>query len=171
MRPGVLSVAMVIGLLPSLAHAQRQVSALNAVVRDKQVVIAFPAPYTSAKRPASTPLSFYAWRIFVEAPVPFTMVLMADTAMRSSKPEDILRASSLRLCPTASPRSVLECTRPLEASTELYLQYFRLTIRDTSIVARMRRERPLMYWRSVIEPNGRIQLVQQRWEYEDNSRR
>ena len=96
---------------------------------------------------------------------------MADTAMRSTNLEAIVNASTLRFCPSPSPRSLLECTVPLAARTALDGQYLRVAIRDAGLVSRLRRERPLAYWRSIIEPGGRVQLVQQRWACRDTQGR
>jgi hypothetical protein len=167
MRPFVRWCALAIAVTPLWAAAQRPAIELSAVVSNKQITVDFPPLSATGSTVASRQIGFYAWRISVDAPGAFTIVLMADTAMRLTKPDDILRASTLRLCPTASPRSVLECTALLEARVTGSPQHVRVTIRDTAFVARVRRDRPFVYWRSVIEPGGRIQLAQLRWEYVD----
>jgi hypothetical protein len=141
----------------------------SAVVDDRQVrfEIARHSPFDPVPDERSR-VGYYAWRISVDAPERFTMVLMADTAMRASTLKDILRASTLRMCPSAVPASMLDCTVPIKARTELDADHFRLIIDDTEFVSRVRRERPLYYTRGRIEPLGRVQLVQRAWLYRDS---
>ncbi len=136
-----------------------------AVVEKKAIHITIPRP-VNTKRPASVSMvGFYAWRIAVQAPVPFTIVLMADTAMRTTELKDILRASTLRMCPTASPNSLLDCVATIRAKTELHGEEFTLQISDADFIARIRQERPMYYSRSTIEPRGRVQLAEKAWVY------
>lgn len=140
----------------------------SAVVKDKEIRIDIPRPSAFERVSDARPqVGYYAWRISVEAPEPFTMVLMADTAMRSSDMRQILRASTLRMCPSSSPPSLLDCKDLIKSKTELNDDQFSLTINDKDFVDRIRRDRPMFYWRGRIYPNGRVQLVQKPWAYQD----
>ena len=88
--------------------------------------------------------------------------------MQSADPRAILRASTLRMCPTATPASLLDCTSPIKAKTELEDESIRLIINDNEFVERIRRERPMTYTRSRIEPRGRVQMAQKTWRYKDD---
>ncbi len=139
-----------------------------AIVENSRIRIAIPRPPASKRRTSEPPVGFYAWQISVPEPTPFTLVLIADSAMRSTSLNDILRASTLRLCPVVMPVSVLECVALIRAKAETFRDGIRVTIEDKDFIARIRRERPMFCSLSAIEPGGRIQMVEQSWVYKDS---
>lgn len=142
-----------------------------AVVENTMIRIDIARPGIYERRAdAQSQVGYYAWRVSVNAPEPFTLVLMSDTAMRSTNLREILRASTLRMCPSAAPDSLLDCTIPIRARTDLRTDEFSLIISDKDFVNRIRRERPQLYTRSRIEPRGRIQVATKAWRYADSGR-
>ena len=154
---------------PPQRFPQRRETSVNesVTVLDRQISFEFAWRDAFERAPDAAEVGYYAWRISVDAPEPFTMVLMADTAMRSSQLQRIVRASTLRMCPSATPASILECTTPIKARTETDALSFRLIIDDKEFVDRIRHERPLYYTSGHIEPRGRVKTVQPAWQYRD----
>lgn len=137
------------------------------VVEKSRVYIRIPSPGLPNRRVSQGHVGFYAWQVSVPDPEPFTIVLIADTAMRSADRKDILRASTLRMCPSASPNSLRDCVVRIKARAESYLDGIRLVIDDKAFVARMRRERPRFCSLTAIEPRGRISTIEKTWIYKD----
>lgn len=147
--------------------AAQEALANAAVVENSRIRLVIPRPLPSRRRPSEPSVGHYAWQISVPEPAAFTLVLLADSAMRSTSLSDILRASTLRLCPTVMPGSLLECVTPIRAKVETYRDGIRVTIEDKDFVARVRRERPVFCALSAIEPGGRIQMMEHSWVYKD----
>lgn len=153
----------------NVAQAAAQDAMVNAaVVENSRIRITIPRPLASKRRSTEPPVGYYAWQISTPEPGAFTLVLIADSAMRSTSLNDILRASTLRLCPVVMPVSVLECVALIRAKAETYRDGIRVTIEDKDFIARIRRERPMFCSLSAIEPGGRIQMVEQSWVYKDS---
>lgn len=156
------------------AQALRLGADAPAIVEHNRIILAMPLPFGMRfdlpAAPASPRIGFFAWRITIETPMPFVIAFVSDTALRTNNIADVLRAATPRRCASADAESVLDCTTPIAASTELVGDHFRLIIKDSAFVAMVRRDRPVSLWRSMIVPSGRIQLRQVRFEYRDTER-
>lgn len=159
---GALLAAAVFVASASRASAQpiRRASDEPAWVEKNRIVIFLPLPYAEMKAPEPPVAGYFVWRITVETLQPFSVVVMSDTALRTSRSADVLRASTVRLCADPTVESARACTLPTSASMEIAGDHFRIILRDAALVARVRRERPAMYWRYVVEPGGRYALTQ-----------
>ena len=150
------------------AHAQpiQRASEAPAPVDKSRITFFLPLPYDLLKVPQAPVVGYFVWRITVETAQPFSIVVTSDTALRSNKAGELLRATSVRLCADPLVESAHECNAPVSAVMEVADDHFRITIRDADLVARVRRERPPLYWRYVIEPRGRYVLSQQRFSHQ-----
>lgn len=126
------------------------------VFRD-QIFVAFPLPYLHVKRPDPPVAGFYAWRASFGGEADMTVVLRADTALRSSSNRAVVRASSLRRCP-ADAKSVMDCTLPLRGNARAGIDVITLQITDPDFVALVRQRHPEAIVRHAIEPGGRFRV-------------
>lgn len=162
MRRGAMPAVAVLVGAASTAEAQmmRRPSDEPAIVDKNRIVIFLPLPYEAMKPPNPPVAGYFVWRVTVETLQPFSVVVTSDTALHSSKAADVLRATTVRLCADPTVESARACTSPTSASMEVAVDHFRIILRDAALVARVRRERPAMYWRYVVEPGGRFALTQ-----------
>lgn len=149
------------------AHAQyiRVASDGPASVEKDRIVIRLPLPYEMQRAPTPPTPGYFVWRVTVSTLQPFSIVVTSDTALKSNASDDVLGASTVRRCGNPMVESARNCTDSLNASLAIAGDHFRLVIKDTALVARVRRERPAIYMRSVIFPGGRYRLTQHGFAY------
>jgi len=135
-------------------------------VERERVSLSFPPPRLMSRNTSDT-VGFYAWRVTIPAPDPFSMVLIADTAVRTTSLKEIARASSLRLCPDGMSIGMRECRRSIAARIDVRRGSIVAVVTDTAIIARLRSSRPLYYVRSSIAPRGRVDEVEVLWRFMD----
>ncbi len=136
-----------------------------ASVEKDRLVIRFPLPYELQRAPSPPVTGYFVWRMTVPTLQPFSVVVTSDTALSSAALEEVLRASTVRLCADPMVESARACTNPINASLAIAGNHFRVLIKDTALVARVRRERPAVYTRYVVYPGGRYLLTQHGFSY------
>jgi len=171
MRIAALIVCALVAWVPR-AQAQRvlRTSEEPASVEKDKITFFLPLPYDRMKAPETPVIGYYVWRIIVETLRPFSIVVTSDTALRTDKSRDVLRATSVRLCADPVVESARECRAPISAKMEVEFDHFRVIIRDAELVARVRRERPESYARYVVEPGGRYVLSRQLFAHQQFER-
>ena len=163
----VAAILITLGAVRMDAQSFIHVGDNEAVVEKKRVVIAFPMPYYRIKAPDPAVIGHYVWRISVEEGKHFSVVLAADTAMRTGSFKQIVRASTLRLCPEKWDGAALGCTQPLSGSADVVGDMIWVSVEDSTLVARLRTARPVMFWRYVMEPGGRYAVQRMKFFYDD----
>lgn len=148
------------------AEATAQDSASVFVMRDR-VIIDVQPPKLRVRPPRTAQIGFYAWRIDIKAGEDVSFALAADTAMRTTMLRDIVRVSSLRRCADPKDFSTLRCTIPMSDSVMVRGDGLRFVVRDSSIVALVRRARPSAMWASTFEPNGQFRVDRMNVRYAD----
>jgi hypothetical protein len=136
----------------------------RAVVSASKIVFSFPRPYNLVEAPNPPLLGYYAWRVSIETTPALSFVLSTPTPLRTQDHDAIVRASSLRLCPS-STSTIAECTKPIEGEGHVNAQSIKLELKDASLIALIRKARPEAYWRTVIEPGGRYAVDQLFFRY------
>ena len=136
-----------------------------AAVEKARIVISVPLPYDGTRRPAEPVPGYFVWRFTVATLQPFSLVVTSDTALRSNVPDQIVRASSVRLCADPLVVSALACTSPVDASLVVASNHFRVVIKEPELLARVRRDGPAWYTRYVVVPGGRFLATYHRFRY------
>ncbi|MEO7998261.1 MAG: hypothetical protein ABI852_12500 [Gemmatimonadaceae bacterium] len=140
---------------PAILGAQD--SAAVFVMRDR-VIIDVQPPKLRVRPPRTAQLGFYSWRIDIKAGDGVSLAFTADTAMRVTGLRDIARASSLRRCADPKDFATLRCRIPMSDSVTVRGDGLRFIVRDSSIVALVRKARPTTMWASTFEPNGQFRV-------------
>lgn len=130
-----------------------------AVVDRNRIAFHLPLPHEGMKAPSPPVAGYHVWRVLVETFQPFSVVVTSDTALRAGSPDDVVRAINVRLCEEPLVESARDCTSPVDAALDIRGDHILLTIRDSELVGRVRRDRPAAYWRWVIEQGGRYLLT------------
>lgn len=156
--------AIVGGAVPSRLAAQD--SAAVFVMRDR-VIIDVQPPKLRVRPPRTAQTGFYTWRIDIKVGDGVSIAFAADTAMRVSALRDIVRASSLRRCADPKDFSTLRCKIPMSDSVTVRGEGLRFIVRDSSIVALVRKARPTAMWASTFEPNGQFRVDRINVRYAD----
>lgn len=154
------------GMPPTPAPSRSQFFEDEGIIERNRVSLSFPPP-RELERTNSDTDGYYAWRVTIPAPDPFSMVLIADTAMRTTSLKDIARASSLRLCPDGMASGMRACRAPIAARIDVKRGSIVAVVTDAAIIARLRLHRPFYYLRSSIAPRGRVEEVEVRWRFVD----
>jgi hypothetical protein len=128
-------------------------------VRTDRMTISFPAPYLHVRTPKPAVTGFYVWRMSTGGDSAFSVVLVADTAMRTTDFRRIVGASTVRICPSPAV-SALQCTRRIDGRARVTVDGVVVEVRDSATVARIRRARPSTYWQYVVEPGARFRVRQ-----------
>ena len=139
----------------------------DSVIVERQTIrLSVPLPVIS---PSAGPhvMGFYAWQLAVPGPNAFSIVLMSDSALRTTEVNEITRSLTLRRCPTAQPASLRECTIPVAALVYYEREAIRALVTDVDLVMQLRAERPLYFVRTTIEPRGRTESAEKLWIYTD----
>jgi hypothetical protein len=139
----------------------------KAQVYADHIRIYYPVPFELVSDPAKPVAGIFAWMFSVEEHGGFSVVLTADTAMRTSNVNNILKHSSLRLCAETTPTNVRSCTNPVKGVAKNMGGWVEIDIDDKALLARIRTERPQNYWRYVYEPNGRYRIDRKLLDYRD----
>ena len=129
----------------------------KAEVFRESIEVVFPLPYLNVRKPEPPVAGFYAWRVSFGGQADLTVVLRADTALRSSSNRTVVGASSLRRCPTDAT-SVLDCTAPLRGHARVGMDVITLEITDPAFVALVRKRQLSVLVRQVFEPGGRFRV-------------
>lgn len=137
----------------------------SVVVEHDRVQIAVGRPLLRVNVPKSEQAGYYSWRFDVLSDstarvVLASIVLAADSAMRSANARDIVNGSALRRCAEPRDFSSRRCTMALNDSARVDGDSLRVTIRDSSIVALMWATRPRTVTSSVFQPGGRFRVDQ-----------
>ena len=163
MRVCVCAVLMV--LIPTLAKSQPYPGPLNFPISDVPVTvnartIRVGFPLRASKQGSEVPptAGYWAWRFSTGGEEPVSVVLMSNTILRTGRVSDVVKASSLRLCPTAQTSS-LSCERRIRGRIELSDTTLFIVVEEPEIVARVNRTRPSYLWRQVIQPEGRVAVT------------
>ena len=138
----------------------------TAQVYFERILVTFPVPYLHVRRPDPPVPGFYAWRLSFGGQRDLTVVLRADTVLRSSDSRAVVRASSLRRCP-ANAKSVLDCVTPMVATARVSGNEIILEITEPAFVALVRERQPHAIVRHIFEPGGRFRVnhigIRYRW--------
>lgn len=159
-------IALVGGIVTSLfAEAADAQDSASVVVEKDRVQITLGRPLLSVRVPKSEQAGYYRWRFDVLSDsttraVLASIVLAADSAMRSANPRDIVRGSTLRRCAEPGDVSSRRCTIVLNDSARVDGESLRVVIRDSFIVALMWANRPRTVTGSVFQPGGRFRVDQ-----------
>lgn len=141
-----------------------------AVVEKDRLLFTIPGAVVKVPLPESQRYGFYLWRLDTSDREGLSMVLAADTAMRTANLVDIVRSSRLRLCPTAKEPSGLNCTRPLIGGASAHDTDVRMEIRDTGVVSMVRRRRPVAVWMTSYSPQGLFRIDSLKIVYRDRDK-
>lgn len=136
-----------------------------ATIEADRITFYFAEPWDPMYPPNIPVDGYFVWRIMVDALQPFSVVITTDTSLRTNKPVEVLKASTVRLCADPLAGSARACHAPINAKIEIGNDHFRLVIRDTVLLRRALQERPAYYWRYIIEAGGRYDLSQQPFTY------
>ena len=138
----------------------------TAQVYFERILVTFPVPYLHVRKPDPPVPGFYAWRLSFGGQRDLTVVLRADTVLRSSDSRAVVRASSLRRCP-ANAKSVLDCVTPMVATARVSGNEIILEITEPAFVALVRERQPHAIVRHIFEPGGRFRVnhigIRYRW--------
>jgi hypothetical protein len=159
-----LLVTMSIASSASSVSAQTPPGDRPAFVVGDEIVFAFPAPYADIQAPRPAKAGYYAWRITMESEPKLSFVLTHDDPIATSDYEVIMRASTLRLCPSTLS-TVAQCTQRIAGSGDSKNTATTITLKDAAIIARIKSARPEAYWRTRIEPGGFFQVDQVLFRY------
>lgn len=129
----------------------------KADVFREQIDVTFPLPYLDVRKPEPPVVGFYAWRVSFGGAADLTVVLRADTALRTSSSWAVVRASSLRRCPP-NATSVMDCTAPIRGRARVGADAIIVEITDPDFVKLVRQRGPEVLVRHVFEPGGRFRV-------------
>lgn len=102
---------------------------------------------------------YFSWRIDVLSGAGLSIVLAADTAMRTTDVKRIVEGSTLRRCASPEIMSARNCTITMPADTVFErIDYVQFHLRDTAIVNYFRRSRPAQLTGTIHEPEGRFRI-------------
>lgn len=151
---------------PALAKAQLGVKpVLDAtVVEENAVTFSFPLPYAPVKPPNPPIAGFYAWRITTVGDSAISMVLASDSPVRSNNLDQVIRTSTLRLCPSTESQ-ILQCVQVVRGQGKAKANGIEMTLRDTSVINRLRRLGHRTYWRYAFEPGGHFHIEKLSFAY------
>ena len=165
------TIGLVIALLcmfdTSTCEAQAELKVEDtAQVYFERILVTFPVPYLHVRKPDPPVPGFYAWRLSFGGQRDLTVVLRADTVLRSSDSRTVVRASSLRRCP-ANAESVLDCITPMAGTARVSGNDIILEITEPAFVALVRERQPHAIVRHIFEPGGRFRVnhigIRYRW--------
>lgn len=147
------------------AHAVAAQDSASVVVEKDRVQITMGRPLLRVRVPKSEQAGYYSWRFDVLADSTArvalaSIVLAADSAMRSANPRDIVNGSTLRRCAEPRDFSSRRCTLVLHDSARVDGDSLRVVIRDSTLVALMWVTRPRTVTSSVFQPGGRFRVDQ-----------
>ena len=142
----------------------------QAEVYKDHIRIYFPLPFERIDKPSKPFAGFYAWMFSVESPHGFSIVVTADTALRTSDLKEIMKHSTLRLCSEITPTNVRTCHLPVKGTFTEQGSWLNVEITDTALVSRVTLDRPQNYWRYLYEPNGRFRIDRKFFSYRDRLR-
>ena len=138
------------------------------VVEKDRVEITMIPPKLRIRQSRSALVGLYAWRIDLKTSDGLSIVIASDTVMRTDNLRDIVRGSTLRRCPPEADFSSQRCTTVMTDSVRMLGDAVRIVVRDTGIVAQVRKDRPVTMWGSTFEPNGRFRVDRLAVDYNDD---
>lgn len=153
----IASVMIACVVLGSPATLFAQDSAAVFVMKDR-VIIDIQPPKLRVRPARLAQAGFYTWRIDIQGAESVSIAFAADTVMRTTNIRDIVRASSLRRCADVKDFSTLRCKIPMSDSVTVRGDGLRFIVRDSGIVALVRKVRPTAMWASTFEPNGQFRI-------------
>jgi len=159
-----------VGAIATLASAPAlaaQDTSLVVVEKVRLVVTMIP-PKLRIRQPRLAQVGFYSWRLDLKTADGLSIVLASDTVMRTDNIRDIVRGSTLRRCSDGKDFSSLRCRTPMTDSVSVRDDELRIVIRDSTIVAMVRKERPRTMWGSTFEPNGRFRVDRLTVDFDDD---
>ncbi|MEO7363492.1 MAG: hypothetical protein ABI120_24370 [Gemmatimonadaceae bacterium] len=156
-----------IAALASPPGLAAQDSSLVVVQKDR-IEITMSSPKLRIRQTRLAQSGFYSWRLDLKTVDGLSIVLASDTVMRTDNIRDIVRGSTLRRCSDGKDFSSLRCRTPMSDSVSLRDDELRIVIRDSTIVAMVRKERPRTMWGSTFEPNGRFRVDRLTVEFDDD---
>lgn len=138
------------------------------VVGKDRIEITMIQPKLRVRQTRGSLVGFYSWRIDLKTTDGGSIVIASDTVMRTDNIRDIVRGSTLRRCADERDFSSQRCTTVLRDSVSVRDDVVRIVLRDSAIVARVRKDRPVTMWGSAFEPNGRFRVDRLSVEYDDD---
>ncbi len=150
---------------PTLAAQDTSV----VVVQKDRIEITMIPPKLRIRQPRLAQTGFYSWRVDLKTSDGLSIVLASDTLMRTDNIRDIVRGSTLRGCADGKDFSSRRCHTVMTDSVSVSDRgdELRIVIRDSTIVALVRKDRPHTMWGSTFEPNGRFRVDRLSVDYDD----
>ena len=140
------------------------------VVEKDRVEITMIPPKLRIRQPRVSQIGFYSWRLDLKTADGLSIVLASDTLMRTDNVRDIGRGSTLRRCADGKDFSSLRCRTVMTDSVSMRGDKLRIVIRDSAIVAMVRKDRPSTMWGSTFEPNGRFRVDRLTVDFDDDDK-
>ncbi len=136
----------------------------SAEVHQKRIVVRLPLPYMHETFPNPPISGYYAWKISFGGDAEATVVLRTDSAVRALSVNDVMKETSLYLCPP-NATSVLACTQKAAGTARAKRDLIEVEVADLSVVTRVREKRPDSILRQTFEPGGqyRVDYIQIRY--------
>lgn len=171
----------VINTNPSTSAAQRMKTAASNVVgvpallpntifvTSTSVWFMYMEPGATVELPKSQRHGHYVWRWnMTEGTRPFSLVFAADTAMRTDKLGDIVKASRVRRCRNIFETVTAACDEPVQASVVRFSNGFRIEVTDSALVNAFKLGRPSSAKGVFLSPLGRANSTSVSVRYHDS---
>ena len=152
---------------PIEAQSKVQPGDAPAILSAKVVRFFFPLPFHRVK-PSSPPTpGYFAWRVSVDGVAGAHFAFGPEGVMKSYDPPTIAKASTLRRCPITQDSALVSalntCRERIEGTVFVGSGAIVVEIRDTAVIADLRRLRPQTFTRYVFEPGGRYRMERMRF--------
>lgn len=131
----------------------------SAVVEDDNVMLLLAPLPKRYRYELAGKRGYFSWRIDALSGAGLSVVLAADSMMRTTDVKSIVKGSTLRRCLDPTEPTVRKCAQPMPTdSAHERLDYVQITLRDTAIVNYFRNARPSQVTATFHEPEGRFRV-------------